>query len=236
MKIQSSWTDVEGLRIHYLKAGRNSPVILLHGWANDAQEWKFNMESLSQFHQVYVPDMVGYGQSDKPEAEYKISFFVNFLNNFMKALKLEHTSLIGHSLGGGIALDFAVSFPSKVDKLILVDGPAIEEKTTFWCKIVPLLTLWKALKEQKAYSYLVKHMKGLKKEQAAFIDMLSRVNSPTLILWGKKDRYLPLLNAYKMHELIKNSKLYIFENCGHAPQREGAEEFNKIVSDFLIHS
>jgi 4,5:9,10-diseco-3-hydroxy-5,9,17-trioxoandrosta-1(10),2-diene-4-oate hydrolase len=231
--MQDYWANVEGAKIHYLAGGDGQPVVLVHGWVDDAQGWKLNLKALSQSHRVYALDMIGYGQSDKPDAEYNIGYFVNFLINFMKVLRLEHTILAGHSLGGGIAVKFATLFPDRVDKLILVDGPAIEKKTTFWCKIVPLLTLWKAFRGQKAYLYLVRHMNDLKEEQATFRGMLSKVASPTLIIWGKKDRYLPLSNAYKMHELIKNSKLYIFENCGHASQREGAEEFNKLVSDFL---
>jgi pimeloyl-ACP methyl ester carboxylesterase len=214
-------------------AGKGVPVILIHGWANSAQEWRFNIEYLSQFHQVYALDMVGYGQSDKPDVEYKISYFVNFLNNFMKSVGLEHTSLIGHSLGGGIASNFTISFPKKVDKLVLVDAPAIEKKVTLWARIVALLTIWKALKGQKAYSYLVKHVKNLGEEQMTFLEMLSKIASPTLILWGEKDRYLPLSNAYRVHKLIKNSKLHIFKGCGHTPQRERVEEFNKVVSEFL---
>ncbi len=122
--IESKYIKVEGLNIHYLTAGEGSPVLLLHGGGVDSASlsYGFSIGPISHMHRVLAPDWPGYGNSDKPEIEYTIAYYIDFLGHFMDALGLERVSLVGFSMGGAIALGFTLQSPQRVDKLVLVDS------------------------------------------------------------------------------------------------------------------
>ncbi len=123
--VSDRWVAVDGLDVHYLQAGdKGSPVLLLHGGGTDsaALSYKYVIGPLAQGHRVYAPDWPGYGQSDKPDADYSVDYYVRFLGRLMDALALPRASLVGLSLGGGIALGFTLRSPQRVDRLVLVDS------------------------------------------------------------------------------------------------------------------
>ncbi len=117
------WFEVDGLRIHCFEAGESgSPVVLLHGGGNDSAHlsWGRVISPLSDHHRVLAPDFPGYGLSDKPEIKYTMDYYVTFLAHLLDELHLDRVSLVGLSMGGGIALGFALRFPERVEKLVLV--------------------------------------------------------------------------------------------------------------------
>ena len=123
--IEDGWVEVDGFRVHYLKAGEgNVPVLLLHGGGYDSASlsYKHGIGPISEHHRVFAPDWPGYGESDKPEMEYATEYYVGFLGRLMDALGLEKASLVGISMGGAIALGFSLRSPQRVDKLVLVDS------------------------------------------------------------------------------------------------------------------
>jgi len=113
------YLTVEDMKIHYVVRGAGPSLLLLHGSAHLLETWDLNIRLLSEHYQVYAMDLPGHGLSDKPGVAYDISFFTEFVIGFMQALGVEHTSLIGHSMGGQISLNVAINFPEKVDSLIL---------------------------------------------------------------------------------------------------------------------
>jgi pimeloyl-ACP methyl ester carboxylesterase len=126
--IQSQTVLVDGQQIHYYEAGQaGSALVLLHGGGVDSAliSWGEILPGLSAQHRVIAPDLPGYGQSDKPQVEYSMVYYLNFLHRFLEALQLEKVSLAGLSLGGGIALGFTLDFPERVEKLVLVDSYGI---------------------------------------------------------------------------------------------------------------
>jgi pimeloyl-ACP methyl ester carboxylesterase len=117
------WVDVNGIRVHCLTAGgAGSPVVLLHGGGIDSASFTYGhlIGTLAEEHRVFAPDWPGYGHSDKPDLDYAMSFYIDFLGRLMNALGLERTSLVGISMGGGAALGFALRSPERVEKLVLV--------------------------------------------------------------------------------------------------------------------
>ena len=121
--VKDTWLEVDGLRIHCFVAGESgSPVMLLHGGGVDSAHlsWGRVIGPLSDHHRVFAPDFPGYGQSDKPEIKYTMDFYITFLTHLLDELHLERISLVGLSMGGGIALGFALRFPEQVEKLVLV--------------------------------------------------------------------------------------------------------------------
>jgi pimeloyl-ACP methyl ester carboxylesterase len=121
---ETLWVDVNGLRIHCVAAGDGPPVLLLHGGGLDSGQftYRYTIGPLSEGHRAFAPDWPGYGQSDKPDVEYTVPFYVDFLGTLVDALGLERISLVGLSMGGAAALGFALRAPERVEKLVLVDS------------------------------------------------------------------------------------------------------------------
>ncbi len=128
MLVRDFWTEVGGVRTHYLAAGTTGrPLVLLHGGGTDSASlsWRPSMGLFSQTCRVIAPDLPGYGQSARPSVHYTIEYYTEFLNHFVQDLGLNDFSLVGLSLGGHIALSFTLQFSSTVEKLVLVDSAGL---------------------------------------------------------------------------------------------------------------
>lgn len=115
--------DLDGTRICCLTAGEGgSPVVLLHGGGVDSARlsWGQTIDPLAEGHRVFAPDLPGYGQSDKPDVLYSLDYYAQWLAELLDNLQLEQVSLVGLSLGGGIALNFTLQHPQRVSRLVLV--------------------------------------------------------------------------------------------------------------------
>lgn len=113
---------VLGFKLHYLEAGRGAPVVLLHGLGGDGSRWAPNIEPLARDFHVFALDQIGFGESDKPLANYHTGMLAEFLVGFLKAVGVEKASLVGNSMGAGVALYTAAKFPAVVDRIVLADG------------------------------------------------------------------------------------------------------------------
>src|SRR5215471_14670661 len=113
---------VLGFRLHYLEAGQGPPVVLLHGLGGDGSRWTPNIEPLARDFHVFALDQIGFGQSDKPLANYHTGMLAEFLVDFLKAANVGRASLVGNSMGASVALYTAVRFPQAVDRIVLADG------------------------------------------------------------------------------------------------------------------
>lgn len=97
-------------------------VILIHGLGASADIWMHNIYALSKNYKIYVPDLPGFGRADIPDSSFTPFDSVQFIDDFLNTLKIDRAVLIGQSLGGGVALQYTIRFPQKVDKLVLVDN------------------------------------------------------------------------------------------------------------------
>jgi pimeloyl-ACP methyl ester carboxylesterase len=111
-----------GFKLHYLEAGRGAPVVLLHGLGGDGSRWAPNIGPLARDFHVFALDQIGFGNSDKPLANYHTGMLAEFLVGFMKAAGVTKASLVGNSMGAGVALYTAVHYPEMVDRIVLADG------------------------------------------------------------------------------------------------------------------
>lgn len=118
--MKNHFIKVNDINVRYWQAGNKGPaLILIHGLGGAAENWQYNIEALSQQYSVYVIDLPGFGQSDKPKRAYDLPFYQQTLIAFMDAMQLEKATLVGNSLGGGLALMMAIDYPYRVDNLIL---------------------------------------------------------------------------------------------------------------------
>ncbi len=113
---------VKDHRIAYLDVGKGKPVILIHGFGGSMWQWEYQYLPLAQTHRVLIPDLIGSGLSDKPEAPYSPEHLVNFFLEFMNSLEIEQAILIGNSMGAGLAMAMALDYPDRVDRLVLISG------------------------------------------------------------------------------------------------------------------
>ncbi len=252
-----------GAKIRYLEAGdtKNPTVILLHGLGANAESWQLNIAALATKYHVFAPDQIGFGKSDKPLLKYRIGTYTDFLDKFMSELKIEKVSLVGNSLGGWIAGFYSIKYPSKVEKIVLVDAAGLAPKEIDFDRIYqlnnstrdeiranlklifanPVLQNNEALVDQfmtqritTGDGYTINSLIESIKRREDFLDArLGEIKKPTLIIWGKQDGLIPVADAEKFNKGIVGSSLVIFDNCGHAPQFEKAADFNKKVLEFL---
>ncbi|HSL06187.1 MAG TPA: alpha/beta hydrolase [Nitrospiraceae bacterium] len=113
---------VHGQRIAYLDVGAGPPVILIHGFGGSMWQWEYQQHPLSHHFRVLTLDLPGAGLSDKPEIDYRPDQMLDFFVGFMDAVKIPQATLVGNSMGAGLAIGMALAHPARVAKLVLVDG------------------------------------------------------------------------------------------------------------------
>src|SRR5258708_7447460 len=128
---QDKTITVFGQAIHYFDMGSGPVVVLLHGLGSRKDDWLPVLEPMAQKYRLLVPDQIGFGRSDKPLLDYSIQTYVDFLNEFLRQLKVEKASLVGESLGGWIAGLYVAEIGGgahliPVEKLVLVDAAGLK--------------------------------------------------------------------------------------------------------------
>jgi pimeloyl-ACP methyl ester carboxylesterase len=111
---------VHGHRRAFLRAGEGPALLLMHGIGNNCRTWAGVINRLARTHTVIAPDLLGHGDSDKPRGDYSIAGYANGMRDLLTLLDIERATVVGHSLGGGIALQFAYQFPERCERLALV--------------------------------------------------------------------------------------------------------------------
>jgi pimeloyl-ACP methyl ester carboxylesterase len=112
--------DLDGLELHYTSAGDGPATLLIHGLGGFAESWRETLGALESHARVIAFDLPGFGQSAKPCRFYGLGFFADVVGGLLEGLGLEQVRLVGHSLGGGIALAFALAHPERVERLALI--------------------------------------------------------------------------------------------------------------------
>ncbi len=119
--MQDQYLQIGASRVRYRSAGTTgSVVICIHGIGRSLEDWSENMAALGERYRVFALDLLGCGLSDKPDMPYTTPFLAKFVQDFMQALNLEKAILIGNSMGGAVALEFAFTYPTMLERLVLV--------------------------------------------------------------------------------------------------------------------
>jgi pimeloyl-ACP methyl ester carboxylesterase len=121
-KIRTEEIELHGHRVSYRVAGEGPLILLIHGIAGRSEQWLDSMAILAQEHTVLAPDLLGHGHSAKPRGDYSLGAYAAGLRDMMIALGHRKATVVGHSLGGGIALQFAYQFPERTERLVLVSS------------------------------------------------------------------------------------------------------------------
>jgi pimeloyl-ACP methyl ester carboxylesterase len=120
--VRSEEIDLHGHRVSYRIAGEGPVILLIHGIAGSSQQWLDSISLLAEGHTVVAPDLLGHGRSAKPRGDYSLGAYAAGLRDLLVALDCSKATVVGHSLGGGIALQFAYQFPERSGRLVLVSS------------------------------------------------------------------------------------------------------------------
>jgi len=252
---------VFGQSIHYFDMGSGPVVVLLHGLGSRKEDWVPVLEPMAQKYRLLVPDQIGFGRSDKPLLDYSVQTYVDFLNEFLRQLKVEKVSLVGESLGGWIAALYVAEIGGgahliPVEKLVLVDAAGLKQDTPIPDLNPSSLVAMRGVMEAVFYDtswvnedalrkiftdklavhdgYTVRSFLGNPtREKERLDDRLASIRVPTLVTWGKQDKLLPIASGEHYAAGIAGAKMISFEKCGHVPPIEKTEEFLAAVMAFL---
>jgi pimeloyl-ACP methyl ester carboxylesterase len=120
--IRTEQIELHGHRVSYRIAGEGPPILLIHGIAGRSEQWIDSMSILAENHTVVAPDLLGHGRSAKPRGDYSLGAYAAGLRDLLVALDQRKATVVGHSLGGGIALQFSYQFPERTGRLVLVSS------------------------------------------------------------------------------------------------------------------
>jgi pimeloyl-ACP methyl ester carboxylesterase len=274
--IEPQSISLHGREVAYVKAGSGPLLLLIHGMAGTYQTWQAVIEPLALSHTVIAADLPGHGSSAPGGGDYSLGSLAAGLRDLVVALGHERATLVGHSLGGGIAMQFAYQFPEAAERLVLVSSGGLgpEVNPVLRAAALPGADLFIAATARPGRAAGAALARGLAtvglrpnadvaevargyasladgSRRAAFLATLRAVvgtdgqrlhagdrlylaeGIPTLIVWGRNDRMIPLRHGEQAHEAIAGSRLEIFERSGHMPQLDSPGQFVAVLERFL---
>ena len=266
------YIDVEGIKVKYDEFGKSNEkiVLFLHGLGSSSLTWRDIPEALSKYFHTIALDLVGFGLTDKPHENYTIDYFCKFLDKFLSKMGVECTeklNVIGHSLGGYIALEYSIRNKTRINKLILFNSSGLLGKPT--PLLCDYLNAVQTMDPVLRYNNLKNVFEKLLADRirllpivvdifVSIIDMpgakhafesafenststtldLNTINTikeiPCVIIWGEKDRLIPVTFAEKFREILENATILIIKDAGHSPFIEKAAIVYQILLDFLV--
>ncbi|HEX3909805.1 MAG TPA: alpha/beta hydrolase [Solirubrobacteraceae bacterium] len=139
--------ELHGRRVIYRVAGSGPPIVLIHGMLNSSSHWRSVALNLASEYTVIAPDLIGHGDSAAPRGDYSLGAHAASIRDLLAAIGVDRASIVGHSLGGGVAMQFFYQFPQRVERLVLVSSGGLGHEVTPTLRsaalpgVSPLLTL-----------------------------------------------------------------------------------------------
>lgn len=255
-----------GLDINYQDDGQGDTLVFIHGSGPGASGYSNFQGNYPWFNErgyrTLVPDLPGYGLSSKPEDEdYVLDFFVSALHQFLQALDVHRCVLVGNSLGGAIALKYALDFPEAVCKLILMGPGGLEEREVYFQmegiqkmmrdfadgvldregmrRLLSILVydpslITEELLDQRVPICALQPKSVLSTMRVPNLsERLAEITCPVLGFWGSNDKFCPAEGALKVLTHCQNARFVLVNRCGHWVMVEHRDLFNRTCLDFL---
>ena len=133
------WVEVLGRPVNVIEIGEGPPLVFIHGLAGSWQNWLEQLPGFAQDHRVIAVDLPGFGASPMPRDEISISGYARILDGLCEALGIESAAWVGNSMGGFVSAELAISFPARVERLVLVSAAGISSQNTREAKAIPAM-------------------------------------------------------------------------------------------------
>jgi pimeloyl-ACP methyl ester carboxylesterase len=270
--------DLHGHRAVYRVAGSGGPpVVLIHGMVNSSRHWEAVAMRLAGSHRVIAPDLIGHGDSATPRGDYSLGAHAASIRDLLATLGVERATIVGHSLGGGVAMQFFYQFPQRTERLVLVSsgglGPEVSPLlrgaampgSALLLRLATQPRLVGALADAGTRLrargngtgvYLQAVARALRPLQEpgarrAFLETLRAVidrhgqrvsardrlhllsEMPTLIVWGERDRTIPLVHGTDAAAAIPGARFETLPRAAHFPNLEDPAGLARVLADFV---
>jgi pimeloyl-ACP methyl ester carboxylesterase len=270
-------TELHGHCVAYRSAGSGPVIVLVHGITSTSATWERVIPALAKRFTVIAPDLLGHGGTAKPRGDYSLGAYASGVRDLLIALGHERATVVGHSLGGGVAMQLAYQFPERCERLVLIDSGGLGSEVHMLLRaatlpgselVLPLLASEPLLDIGRGVGRLFGRL-GLRLHtdieemahghaslaepaaRAAFVHTLRTIVDPTgqrvnandrlylaekvpfLIIWGERDRIIPVAHAHATHARVPSSRLEIFERAGHFPHVDEPQHFIEVLTDFI---
>lgn len=269
--------ELHGHPVTYHQMGEGPAVLLIHGITSSSRTWRAVMPGLAERYTVIAPDLLGHGRSAKPRGDYSLGAYASGLRDLLVALEVPRVTVVGHSLGGGVAMQFAYQFPDRLERLALVDSGGLGEEVSVVLRaatlpgaeyVLPLLASgplrgagaalgsvlgrvglkasadvrglaegFESLGDAAARRAFVHTARSVIDPTGQRVDATDRLylaaHVPSLVVWGERDRMIPVKHGRQAHALMPNSRFEVFEGAGHFPFNDDPERFVALLDDFI---
>ncbi|MFQ5475999.1 MAG: alpha/beta fold hydrolase [Nitrosopumilus sp.] len=260
--VEEKFLQIDGHKIRYLESGDSkNTLVLVHGLGASAERWDQVIPLFADDFRVIVPDLIGFGYSDKPLVDYTPEFFSEFLKKFFDASEIKQPNLIGSSLGGQVCAEFAASHPQDIEKLILVSPSGAMKQSTPALDAYIMAALYpneQSAKnafemmecsgnevDQNVVNGFIERMQlpnaklafmstllGLKNSEL-ISSKLQTISTPTMIIWGSDDPVIPINHADSFVSAIQDCRFFRMDGCGHTPYVQDPHVFASKVIEFF---
>lgn len=243
---------IEEGKFKYIEIGTGEPILLLHGLFGGLSNFDSVINHFSKKYRIIVPELPIF---DLPVRDVTLENLVAHILEFIEFKKLDKINIMGNSLGGHIALLCVLAVPNLINSIILTGSSGLFENALG--SSMPPRSNYELVKKKTELTFFNPEMASKELVDEVFetindrnrairiiytaksairhnlSDRLDVVKSPTLLIWGKNDIITPPMVAEKFNELMENSELFLFDECGHAPMMEHPERFNDVMDTFL---
>jgi pimeloyl-ACP methyl ester carboxylesterase len=251
--MENTYKVKESGGFNFIEEGEGEVLLLLHGLFGALSNWDSVVSKFSNRYKVIIPMLPIY---DMPIRDAGLEGLVKFVEDFLKYKKINEITVMGNSLGGHIALIYALKNSNKVKKLILTGSSGLFENSMGGS--FPKRGSYDYIKERVEYTFydpktatkeyvdeifettksipkcmrIVSVAKSAQRNNMA--KEITKITVPTLLIWGLNDTITPPMVAHEFNRLIPNSTLRFVDKCCHAPMMEQPEKFNEILEEFLF--
>jgi pimeloyl-ACP methyl ester carboxylesterase len=259
------------------EAAKTGAVVLVHGMVNSSRHWEQVALRMADRHLVIAPDLIGHGDSATPRGDYSMGAHAAFIRDMLAVLGVERATIVGHSLGGGVAMQFFYQFPQYVERLVLISSGGLGREVSPLLRSAALPgvgwllalgshpavsgSLWRGgarMREAGVATgiYLQaigRALRPLERRGArgAFLQTLRSVidvrgqrvsatdrlylldGTPTLIVWGGRDRTIPLAHGKATHEAVPHSRFVVLPAAAHFPHLEDPAGLAGALDEFI---
>ena len=234
---------VAGADVRYQAAGQGEPVVLVHGLSGSTRWWARTVPALAEQYTVYLVDLPGFGGHRRFPQRLRFSDFASWLLQWLDALHLDRIRLIGHSMGGALAIQVSAQRPDAIQQLVLAAPAALpSDRVTLRSYLRPLAMAIPATSPAflpiLAYDALRAGPRTLWRISRDLLtldtaDELARVTAPTLLIWGQRDTLVPPAAGPLFRHALPQAELLVIEGAGHVVMYDRADAFNRAVLAFF---